>query len=53
MATLDYLRRARLSVEANGENVRWRPVEHICPARSGQRTSCLACRQHCLICRLH
>ena len=25
MATLDYLRRARLSVEANGENVRWRP----------------------------
>lgn len=36
MAALDCLRRARLSVEANGKNVCWRPVEHICPARSGQ-----------------
>jgi len=53
MTTLDYLRRDLQTVEANGENVRWRPVEHICSARSGQWINCLACRQRCLICRIH
>lgn len=36
MTTLDYLRRALLSVEASGENVRWRHLEHICSAKNYQ-----------------